>query len=64
MPKNPAYDVLGGDTPGETGYGATYGADIDVSRASYETCYEYGASMVGMPKSVLKKGYGEVKGNS
>lgn len=61
MPKNPAYDVLGGDTPGEVPYGADYGGAIDVSRASYETNYDYGNSLCGMPKSALKKGYGEAK---
>lgn len=57
MPKNPAYDVLGGDTPGTTGMGTTYGQDIEVSRASYETCYDYGKSMINTPKAALKKGF-------
>lgn len=63
MPKNPAYDVLGGDTPGTTNTGEDYGADIEVSRASYECNYDYGNSMAGMSKRALKLGYGEAKPN-
>lgn len=59
MPKNPSYDVLGGDTPGTTPYGSGYGPDIDVSKASYETAYDFGKSLDGKSKSILKKGYSE-----
>lgn len=61
MPKNPTYATLGGDTPGETGTGCDYGVDVQVSKASYETNYDYGATLKDVPKAALKKGYVEIK---
>lgn len=58
MPKtNDGYDGAGGDTPGFTTMADSWGNTIDVAKASYDACYWYGKSMVGMPMSVLKRGF-------